>query len=415
MANNPKKEISSEELIKLAEYYAAKIQLLKDKVYAFQVKKLDLDQKINQLNSRIYEQNNLAAENAKTITTGQIILEVMTKSATNATFNVSYFTRNAGWIPTYDLRVKTIDNSIKLSYKASVTQTTGIDWKNVKLSLSTSNPNQGNTIPTLNPWFLNLYVPILYNSMIQTDEAKYKGSLNRQAVVAAGAAYSIKDEESTVDAGNVAAYTTLNESRLFISFDIDLPYDIPSDGKAYSVAIKDEQLKASYKHYAIPKLDADAFLVAEINEWEKLNLLPGEANIIMDNVYIGKSFIDPNSTADTLSLSLGRDKRIAVKRTLVKELTKSKVKGENKSETFTYEINIRNNKKQPIEVLLKDQYPLSKVKEVEITLDENGNAEVDKETGFLTWKVKLEPGENKKYRFSYTVKYPKDKVIQNLR
>ena len=104
-----------------------------------------------------------------------------------------------------------------------------------------------------------------------------------------------------------------------------------------------------------------------------------------------------------------------MKRTLVKELTKSKVKGENKSETFTYEINIRNNKKQPIEVLLKDQYPLSKVKEVEITLDENGNAEVDKETGFLTWKVKLEPGENKKYGFSYTVKYPKDKVIQNLR
>ena len=415
LANNPKKEISSEELIKLTEYYAAKYQMLKDKAYTFQIKKQELDVKINELNRRIAELNNLAIDNAKTITTGQIILDVMTQSATNAEFNVSYFTTNAGWIPTYDLRVKSIDNSMKLSYKAAVSQTTGIDWKNVKLSLSTSNPNQVNKIPILNPWFLNLYVPVLYNKMIETTTDFKKIPLAKQAIVSNGASYEIKNDEDVSVAANVAAYTTLNESKLFINFDIDLPYDIPSDGKAYSVGIKDEQVREDCKHYAIPKLDSDAFLVAEISDWEKLNLLPGEANIILDNVYIGKSFIDPNSTVDTLTMSLGRDKRIAVKRTLVKELTKSKIKGDNKSETFTYEISIRNNKKQPVEIILKDQYPLSNVKEVEITLDEKSNAEVNAETGILTYKLKLDAGENKKYRFSYTVKYPRDKVIQNLR
>lgn len=414
LANNPKKEISSEELIKLTEYYATKYQLLKDKAYAYQLKKQELDAKINALNNRIAELEKLAIDNVKSITTGQIILEVMTKSATTAEFNVSYFTTNAGWIPTYDLRVKTIDNSMKLSYKAAVTQTTGIDWKNVKLSLSTSNPNQGNTIPVLNPWFLHLYVPALYNKMNEKTVAISKMPLAKEMIILSEDDYK-KQEEPVNDVANVEAYTTINESKLFISFDIDLPYDIPSDGKAYSVDIKDEQVKASYKHFAIPKLDTDAFLVADISDWEKLNLLPGDANIIMDNVYIGKSFINPNSTVDTLALSLGRDKRIAVKRTLIKELTKSKIKGDNKSETFTYDITIRNNKKQPIDIILKDQYPLSNVKEVEVTLVEKSNADVNAETGFLTYNVKLEAGESKKYRFSYTVKYPRDKVIQNLR
>lgn len=335
----------------------------------------------------------------------------MSKGGGSADFDIAYFTRNAGWIPAYELRVKTIDNSLKLMYKASITQNTGLDWKNVQLSLSTSNPNQGNVLPTLNPAYLQLYVPVLYNSMLEDKPAKDNSPSQLQEVVVTadtkrnqGYSYSVQQ------VSNINAYTTLKESQLNINFEIDLPYTIPSDGKSYSVAIKEEKIPAVFKHYAIPKMDKDAFLVAEIAHWDSLGLLPGEANIIMDNVYLGKSFIDPNAATDTLSLSLGRDKRIAVSRILIKDFTTTKEKGDTKTDRFTYEITLRNNKKQPVSMVLKDQYPISKMKEVEISLT-GTDADKNPETGILSWNIKLQPGESKKVRFSYSVKYPRDKTL----
>jgi uncharacterized protein (TIGR02231 family) len=264
---------------------------------------------------------------------------------------------------------------------------------------------------------LQLYVPEVYKEMRgRAAAANYNRAQSLDK-------YELEDVKSTaygtsaqkVAKDDVSNYLTLNESQLNTSFEIDLPYDIPSDGRSYSVAIKEESIKATYKHYSIPKIDKDAFLVAEVSDWEDLNLLPGDANIIMDNVYLGKSFIDPNTTMDSLNLSMGRDKRVAVKRTLVKEFCKSKVKGDTKTENFVYEITVKNNKKNDVNMLLKDQYPISNMKEVEVTLDEWSEAEINAELGTLNWKIILKPGETKKYRFGYTVKYPKDKLIANLR
>jgi uncharacterized protein (TIGR02231 family) len=135
--------------------------------------------------------------------------------------------------------------------------------------------------------------------------------------------------------------------------------------------------------------------LAEISNWESLDLLPGEANIIMDNVFLGKSFIDPNTTMDTLNLSLGRDRRVAIKRLLIKENSKTRFIGSNKIETFTYEITVKNNKKEAVNMILKDQFPISKTKEIEVTLDDNGNAEVNEELASVNWKISLQPGEQK--------------------
>ncbi len=418
------KNITGIELIKLIDFYTTKIQGYRTAIYVLKLKQNDLQEDINAINVRLYEVRNKDGGQASK-SSGQLILQVMTKEATNADFDISYYTQRAGWIPTYDMRVKSIDNTFKLSYKASVSQTTGLDWKQAKLTLSTSNPNQGTLMPILNPWNLQLYVPELYSNMLKgraagvSASANYNRaqSLNEVVVIGYGtkAKKETKDEEDDVDPSDISTYTTLNESQLYTSFDIDLPYDIPTDGKSISVAIKEENIKATYKHYAIPKLDKDAFLLAEISDWEQLNLLPGDANIIMDNVYLGKSFIDPNTTMDTLNLSLGRDKRIATKRLLMKEYSKTKTKGDTKTETFTYEITVKNNKKEAVNMLLKDQYPISQLKEIIVKLEEDGGSEINEELGTLNWKINLKAGESRKYRFSYTVTYPKDKKISNLR
>jgi len=410
-----KKNISSDELVKLTTYYTDKISLLNQQVF-------DLEEKVNNLNeliAAIEERiNQLTLEN-KPIEQpkpfGQLILQVMSKTAGPVDVDFNYFTRNAGWVPTYDIRVKTIDNSFKLVYKAMVSQTTGLNWNGVKLNLSTSNPNQGNTIPVLSPLYLQLYVPVLYNQ-VSVAAATYSMAAPQLDEVVVTGAYAKKAKNLGYDAQKleVKDFLTLKESQLNTNFEIDLPYDIPSDGIAYSVNIKDEMIPATYQHVAVPKLDNDAFLIAKINNWDSLSLLPGDASIIMDNVYLGKSYLNPNTTDDTLSISMGRDKRIAINRKLVKEYNKVK-RNDSKIESYTYEITIKNNKKQSIDMNLSDQFPISKTKEIEVTLSESGDAEVDNETGFLKWNVKLKPGESKKYRFSYQVKYPKDKVLQEIR
>ncbi len=409
-----KKNINSDELIKLTSYYADKVNGLRQKNYTLKNDIILCNEKINEINERLSnaetETNN--QEDKKPI--GQLLLQIISKETATTDFEINYFTRNAGWIPTYDVRVKTIDNSFKLVYKAMVSQTTGLNWNNVKLNLSTSNPNQSNAVPILSPLYLQLYVPVLYTRMYGGVEAL--AISNAPAMKENEVDFKDTKKPMVADDANsdVSENLTLHESQLNTNYEIDLPYDIPSDGIPYSVNIKEEKINVSYQHFSIPKLDKDAFLLMKINRWDTLNLLPGQANIIMDNVYTGKSYINPNTTNDTLEFSLGRDKRIAIDRTLKKEYVAIK-KSDNKVEQYTYEIVVKNNKKQPIDLVLKDQFPVSKTKEIEVALKDSDNAEIDQETGQLTWNVKLQSGESKKYRFSYQIKYPKDKVIQESR
>lgn len=417
------KVINATELIKLTDYYNQKIQTVRNTIFDLQQKKIILGDSSAAISERLVVQQNAAQPVRKTV--GQLALQVTTTAATTATFNITYFTLNAGWLPSYDVRVKTVDNSFKLVYKATVNQTTGIDWKSVKLTLSTGNPNQSSSAPILNALFVNAYLPTVYqpysqsnmvlSNTIQSYRKKAVTGSTQEVVINKEGFLEKKDfDDETVEGNLVQTYTNLTESQLNTSFEIDLPYDIPTDGKAYSVGIKDEMVAATYKQYAVPKLDADAFLLAEISDWEKLNLMPGEANIVMDNVYLGRTFIDPNNTADTLNISLGRDKRISIKRNLLRDFSKSKTRDQSKTDDFTYEIVVKNNKKTAVDLLLKDQYPISKTKEVEITVSDKGEAEVNEDLGILNWKLQLAPGESKKLRFSYSIKYPKDKVIRNL-
>jgi uncharacterized protein (TIGR02231 family) len=216
------------------------------------------------------------------------------------------------------------------------------------------------------------------------------------------------------EVSSVSNYTTIQENQLNISFDIDIPYDILSNGKAHSVALKEIKLPASYKYYAAPKVEKEAFLLAEINDYSKYNLLTGEANIIFEGMYVGKTMINTNQTSDTLNLSMGRDKKVSIKREKVVDKSGIKFLSSKKEQTFTYDITIRNNKKEAIQMLLKDQYPISTDKDVEIELKEKDTAKANLETGILTWDLSLKPNETKKIRISYLVKYPKDKIIENL-
>lgn len=419
------KTVTSEEVLKLLEYYNAKIEKSKTSIYNHK-------QIINAQNLKIAEiRKRIAAITAVTPIKqrpyGQVFLQVMCKRVAEIPVNLSYYTANAGWTAMYDVRVNSKTNKVKMVYKASLTQTTGLDWKKTKLTLSTGTPNFGVTAPVLTPWYLQLYVPGIYTDLQRRAAA---GNAQRniiqsfddknlaEVVVTDSEQYKLKSVTgaiTNIDPSTLQQYTTLNEGQLNTNYEIDLPYDIASDGQLNSVTIKDQEITCTLKNYAVPRMDKEAYLLAEVPDWQNLDLLPGDANIIMDDTYIGKSVIDPNTTADTLNLSLGRDKRVAVKRSLIKELSSLKTSGKESKQLFTYEILVKNNKVTDVNLLLKDQFPLSNIKEVIVTLEDGSEAMVNTETGVLTWKLELKPGESKKVRFSYSVKYPKDKKIVNLK
>lgn len=396
------------ELMKLVDYYKAKRTEISDMVVSLTEKETALNKKLSNLNAKL----EVNTKNEEKTSKGKLILQVMNTTAGTVNLDFNYITNNAGWLPFYELRADSVKDPINMMYKAQVWQSTGIDWKKVKLTLSSGNPNQNNQAPLLNAWFLSYYNPYAYRS---GDANLFMNTVPSVAVKSKEAdenEESYKEDFAAVS--SIDQYTSVNENQLNVSFDIDIPYDVASNGKMHSVAMKEIKLPATYKYYAAPRVEKEAFLLAEISDYSKYNLLPGEANIIFEGLYVGKTMINPNQTTDTLNLSMGRDKKISIKREKVVDKSGTKFLSAYKEQTFTFDLTVRNNKKEDIDMILKDQYPLSTDKDITIELLDDGKAQVNAETGILTWKLQLGPGETQKIRISYKVKYPKDKVIGNL-
>lgn len=194
------------------------------------------------------------------------------------------------------------------------------------------------------------------------------------------------------------------------TFDILIPYTILSDGKVYTAEIKEESIPAIFEHFCIPKIDTDVFLHAHIIGWEKYKLLPGEANLFIDNTFLGKSKLNLFNK-DTLSLSFGRDKNVIVSRTMIKSYQKKQFIGSNKTEQFSYEITARNTKNEAINLLIEDQFPTSDSKEITIEDKEAPEAEINTETGKIKWKHNLSPAKEYKVSLKYTIKSPKSGLV----
>ncbi len=397
------------ELTKLVDYYKTKRSELSNAIAIFEEKESKLNERLSQLNSKL----EINTKNEEKTSKGKLILQVMNEVAGAVKLDINYITYNASWQPFYDLRAENISSPINMMYKARVTQNTGIDWKNVKLTLSSGNPNQNNIAPSLQPWFLRYQPDKNLNEVVVMGYSKRNAPLKRSSARDEITSDNQADLE-VMDEASMSRYTTINENQLNVTFDIDIPYDILSNGKGHSVSLKEIKLPATYKYYAAPRVDKEAFLLAHINDYSKFNLLPGDANIIFEGMYVGKTNINPNQTADTLSLSMGRDKKISIKREKIADKSGTKFLSSYKEQTFTFDTTVRNNKKETAELLLKDQYPLSTDKDMTVEVLEKSNAKVNEETGVLSWDLKLAPNESKKIRLSYKVKYPKDKDISNF-
>lgn len=373
-------------------------------------------ERINRLNALIAGIGT-PVDNTPTKPVPQVIVTVMAERPMVSEITLTYFVAQAGWAASYDLRASKEAQKVEIKHRATVYQNTGIDWKDVYLTLSTGNPNQSNTKPTLTPQYLAYPTPPRVEALSEVKVVTAK-KLQDKARVQPSAAPTedMKDYEydAAVTSGGVTNFTTVTQNLMRIEYEIKLKYSIESDNKQHNVVIQSKTVPAMYSYSIIPKLDPDAFLMARITDWEDMNLIAGSARVYFDNSYIGESYINPNNTNDTLQLNLGRDKSIIVTRTRVKDKTKDKIFSDNRVWTRTFDIAIRNTKNIPIRIIIEDQMPITKEQDIKIDYLEKSNGQFNTDTGTLTWDFTLSAKDTKKLRFSYEVKAPKDKIVNNL-
>lgn len=528
--NRDNKGSNVKEIKEAADYYRVRLnEIMQGRLLLFS----EVEDINKQLQETYKSLNELVSKKLKTYS--QIYVAIECESDVSNNIKASYYISSAAWTPSYDFRVDDITKPLVIVYNADVFQTSGENWENVNITLSTNNPSLSGNKPELVAWQVgtnpyqsnnvqksvssNLkgkvtepdnYTSIPYANVVlmkgdqiitgtttdvdgqyifksipsglytlKVSFIGYKGyeiqnlniqpnmenyhnvvlyanSQNLQEVVVSSNITQIIDKGYTVAtddikkiparsaqgmATSVNGFTydwsddtqskfdymennssyerkqkvsttdyisnSMKSGVTNLEYAIEIPYSIPSDGQNYSIKIKESSLPVIYLYHAVPKLETDVFLSAEITEWNVLNLLSGKINIYYQGTYTGESFIDANNASDTLSVSLGRDKGILIQREGNKEKFDKKTIGSNIKETIAWDITVKNNKDAKIKIIIEDQYPLSYRKTVEVLLMEALNAKIDEKTGKLIWELELNPGDKKVMNFIYSVKYPK--------
>lgn len=330
----------------------------------------------------------------------QIWVQVkVNKDVANANFILQYLVHSVSWRPMYDIRVKDVQSPLQLVLKAGITQNTGEVWDQVKMRLSSNDPQTGNVKPELNTQFVTFREPLIYK---QERRSKSK--------------YSSSDMEASpmlmAEAEEVGMAAIPDQQLLNLSFEIQGLVYVESDNKLQQVELNQFKLPATFGFAAVPKLSEDVFVTAKVQNNDLISQLSGEASIYLNGVFTGKIQLF-SQTSDSILLTLGKDRRLQTKRELVKNLNSKSFFGSNKKELHTYELYVTNTSKESISVLLEDQIPVSTQSDLEVKLISSDGAQYSSENGKLTWNISLEPKQIKKLRFSFEMIYPKDKIINS--
>ena len=396
--------ITVAQLDAMAKYYRKRLANISSEKLRNQNDRITIIAQEKRLNATLAGMNQYKHEQV-----GRIIVETNSKTATTARFQFSYFSHLAGWFPTYNIKAISDDANINVDYHAYVTQSTGVDWNNIDLVLSTSRPTYNNQKPEISPWYLDYQTAMSSRTpaptMYVTGNAEMSADDSYSNTVYENGRY--KDQKASKSAGYVSGQALLNA--LNTSYKINSKYSIMSNNSKKQVFIKSIKIPATFNHYSVPSMEKESFLTASITDWGQYDLIPGNATLFYNNTYIGKSYVFSNTAEDTLQISFGRDKGLVLTQEKVRDQCMTKKIGNNVKKNFVYEITAKNNKKEEVTIVIYDRIPVSKRNDIVVTNGELAGAEFDKETGILKWTKTIPSGQKVTMRFDYEVKYPKEK------
>lgn len=382
------------ELKQAADFYRKRIYEINQKMTSLNIKLSKVNSSLQKIRKELTEVN---ARSSHTKT--EVSVLVSSDQNTKVNFTIKYLVSNAGWVPGYEIKAIDLSKPIELTYRAKVFNNTAVHWKNISIKLSTADPSLSITKPNLKQWYLNYY---------STSDKLFNKQRNE------GYVQNIMVEDLKLVKGEVdddISFTEIDIPELSTEFAISSKYSIPADDKPYLIEINKHTLNASYKHFAVTKLDKGVFLLGRITGWQNLSMVDGYANVYFKGTYLGQSMIKTRNVKDTLDLSLGRDEKVLVTRTKLKKYSSKQLIGSKLKETLAYELVAKNNRNIPVDIEIIDQLPISQNSEIEVKVLEISGADMNTETGKLKWRFKLQAGQSKKLRLSFSIKYPKDMSV----
>lgn len=369
----------------------------------------DLYERQRRICESIGEQNELLAEDRRVIESiGRdysrvtlVWVRVEAPGPREVEFELSYYTDAAEWKPIYYFRFDPERQQAELDYQATVRQWTGFDWNEVETALSYGTPKRLSQPKRLYRQTAG------YRPAVPVEKKRRVDILDLDV-----------EQSLAVDVtrfgGTYVAEAELAETEADVSYLLPEPLSLvySADGaQTYQTAtVYKDTIPASYDYEATPKISDKVLMMARIPDWQRLRLRGGRMNVFYDGRMLGQSDLSVNTVEDTLSIPLTEEPRVAVERSEVKNYEK-RVSRSEKEQSRVYEIRIRNNRDFPVNLTVKDQYPVASTDKVEVSLTESSGAQADADSGMLTWKLQLDPGEERILRFGYSVRYPKDGTV----
>jgi len=318
-----------------------------------------------------------------------IVFELDNKQAEFATdIKLSYVAKGAGWIPVYEI-YSTANKGLKINYRAKILNNTGINWNNIKITISTADPNEYYTAPDLEPFYLE-YRSYKYKITNTNDNSKKDVKQENQ------------EEEVFVPEREIAFQ--ISKSYSFISGKVPTYIDVTN----YDITT------AEYLYRCAPRKEEQVYLIAKVKDWEKLNLMDGEATIYNNDIYLGKTYIKPSDIDEELELPLGVVDNVFIKHKLKNEYSSKKMLGNTIVSSLDYETKIKNNTSENIVVDIIDQVPVSQASNIKVeVLEFTEGADKDDGTGKILWRLDIPSNSEKSISLKYSVSIPKGYSVFN--
>jgi uncharacterized protein (TIGR02231 family) len=387
----------------------------------------DADKKLNALRSQLNEILH-GTGGAQTRSYKTVTVRVAAARAGTLDLKLAYTVPGAGWTPAYDARLRAEERAVELSYFGVVRQSTGEDWNDIALTLSTARPALGGAAPELPPRFVDVYVPPPPHASYEKRQDKSVLRIGSAQVFngAVAAAAPMADVTGVKMEDAKLAAATVDTAATSASFRVSAATSIPSDNSAQKVSITTVKLPARLQYQAVPAMQETAFLSAYVTNGTEFPLLAGAANIFLDDAFVATAGLKTVMPAEKFELSLGADEGMAVKRRVVNRFTENTgLTGKGRRVTSEFLVTITNNKKTAERVVFKEALPLSRNEKITVnllapapkevgTLEKPGREVTLEEENKLVWRLDLKPGEKREIAYKYNVEHPGDLQITGL-
>lgn len=340
-----------------------------------------------------------------------VTVRVALAKAAKLKLDLDYMTYGASWYPLYDARLNTKTQQLTLNYLANVSQQTGEDWHDVKLTLSTARPTLAGNAPVLNDWTLTerrIHPVGVLGSSAAMDKQRVA---YKETATGVSTDSHIKVKKSFKPA--IPQYADIENSTTSAAFKIIEPTSLISGGNQQKVAITAlANLKSDLLYQTVPRLRQTAYLQADTINNSDYPLIAGQLNIFMDGRFIATSQLKTTMPHESFKLDLGADEGIAVNFKEVKRFTeKTGLTNSGERITYQYQITVQNNKPQEVKVQISDHIPVSQNDNIKVKLIAPSNINPDPE-GKLVWNTTLKANEEQQIPVNFTVDYPvKTQVI----